>query len=566
MKNTENMKKVLTIFIVAALIFSSAFVCFGSDFMSVPELGGTIILKLNLSQAVVDNNLTYIDVDLAVVPFTENGRTLIPLRFVSEALGGEIEWDEVSQTIDIEFPAKKIFFRVGENIMYDNGTKVELETAPKIYNSRTLVPIRALAEALGKRVSFEDGWIAITENNVLWEGLAQNTKSAIYNSIYDCTFNDQLILQDKNNSGSSSSSTIPENPLNKYFKGNPLSTNAYVLNGGIVFPIEKVNTAGAKKFNDNLKDKNLKIKSLDMPLVLMEDGTLYQLTYNSTKQGVTMTLVYENVADFSVGDRFAIILRKDGRVYTKTSVKINEFITTATKPINFNLDVRSLHGVNMVDLRGQVKSVFAGREACFVIKNDGTLWAWGSNLKGKLGTGNEKDVPAEDIVEIVGIPEPQFITSALNHTLCIDKDGFLWAWGENAESELTTEFGKKTLKPTRFAGIRDVKYVTTAADYTMVVKTDGTVWVAGDNDRGKLGLHTIRRALEWTQITELSDVVYAKASDYYHLNGNSSVVTKDGTMYVWGSASPTRGSVYSKLNDIKPIKYASGLDVSSALD
>ena len=557
MKNT--FKK--TMLLIMVFILFCTFFCIGADtdLTGLPEMQGTLILKLNFSQAVVDNSLVGIDADIAVVPFTENDRTLVPLRFVSEAFFGEVEWIEATQTITIEIGETVLFFQIDNNTMYNGDVAIQLDAPPRIYNSRTLVPLRALAEALGKNVSFEDGWIVITGNKVNWENLASSQRYAIYNSIMDGTFVDV----GGDSSSGSGSFVVPPNSINDYFKGNPLSENAYLLNGTVVFPSDIIGASASKKFNDELKAKKIKLKRIQMPLVLSEDDTLYALGV-SDKKTVTMTMVAENIADFDMGQRFAIILRKDGIPYTKTGYKLNQFIPKSINILKFDVDIKDLHGRTLRDLRGQVKSVYAGRECCFIIKNDGTLWAWGSNLKGKLGDGTQTDRP--DPVEIKGIPDPQFIVSAINHTLCIDKDGYLWGWGENAEYELTNEFGKITTTPKRFTGISDVKYVATAADYTIAVKKDGTVWVAGDNDRGKLGVHTIRRALEWTQIPELKDAVYSNANDYHYCNGNGSVVTRTGDMYCWGTALPTKSSIYSKLNDIKPIKLGTNLDVSKVLD
>ena len=546
-------KKILIIFMVLCCVPVPYSMGAG---LSISE--GTIILRLDSNRAAVNNLLTVVDENKDVVPFTENDRTLVPLRFISEAFGAEVSWADNTRIITIEINKKKIFFQIDNYTMYNDSVPVELEAPPRIINSKTFVPLRALAEGLYKNVCFESGFIVITDSNVRWEEVPEGDRHAVYDVFLDGSYSDEI----------SEEAVIPpfvpmEN--SKYFKGNPLSTNSYLLNGSVVLPYNVVKDVAYKKFIENLNSKGIKIKRLEQPLILSQDDVLYTMEVTGNKT-ITLEEVSDNVADFAMGHRFALVLKKDGSLFARTDMTDTAFVPILIRGIDFDLDKRVIRGRSIKNLTNEVQSIFAGRETCFAIKKDGTLWAWGSNLKGKLGDGTEIDKTADEPVEIKGIPEPQFIASATNHTLCIDKEGNLWGWGLNDKSELTSEFFKTTLKPKRFTGISDVKYVATASDYTMVVKKDGTVWVAGDNDRGKLGVPDIRRALTFTQVPGLADIVYAKANDHYYPVGNSMVVNKSGEVFAWGTAVPTVTAVYTGIQNIKITKLDVLLDVSAALE
>lgn len=100
-----------------------------------------------------------IDIDFSkydnVTPEIENGRTLVPLRAVVEALGADVDWDEDTQTITLSYEDDEIVMTVGEKTAYVNGEEVSLEVSPRIRDGRTLVPVRFIAETFGLTVEWD---------------------------------------------------------------------------------------------------------------------------------------------------------------------------------------------------------------------------------------------------------------------------------------------------------------------------------------------------------------------------------------------------------------------------
>ncbi|MBE7050088.1 MAG: copper amine oxidase N-terminal domain-containing protein [Ruminococcaceae bacterium] len=88
-------------------------------------------------------------------PVLENGRTLVPLRAIFEALGASVEWDAVAQTVRSVKGNNQISLQIGSATMYVNGTPKTLDVAAKIINGRTLVPVRAVSEAFGGKVEWD---------------------------------------------------------------------------------------------------------------------------------------------------------------------------------------------------------------------------------------------------------------------------------------------------------------------------------------------------------------------------------------------------------------------------
>ncbi len=109
--------------------------------------------------------VTYVDTNnTEVKPIVQNGRTLIPVRFVAEKFGARVGWDDATQTVTVNGSGKLVKLVIGSNIMTVNGEETILDVPAQTINDRTLIPLRALVEALGKTVHWDDrGLIVITE-------------------------------------------------------------------------------------------------------------------------------------------------------------------------------------------------------------------------------------------------------------------------------------------------------------------------------------------------------------------------------------------------------------------
>lgn len=113
------------------------------------KLSSTIIkIWINKITAFVNNK----EYKLETPPIIINNRTMVPLRFIVENLGGEIYWYEEELKITILFPKKTIVMWINNTLSYVNGEKYFLESPPIIIDGRTLVPVRFIAEALGSFV------------------------------------------------------------------------------------------------------------------------------------------------------------------------------------------------------------------------------------------------------------------------------------------------------------------------------------------------------------------------------------------------------------------------------
>lgn len=90
-----------------------------------------------------------------VPPVIENSRTLVPFRKIFAALGAEVQWREETRQVLATGGGVTVELTVGQNTAYINGEPVSLEAAPKITSGRTMVPLRLVSEALGAGVQWD---------------------------------------------------------------------------------------------------------------------------------------------------------------------------------------------------------------------------------------------------------------------------------------------------------------------------------------------------------------------------------------------------------------------------
>ena len=114
---------------------------------------------------VIDSISVYVngtELTLDVPPMLENDRTLVPMRAIFEALGAEVSWDEESRTIVAVRGDTTVFMQVDDWYMSVNDEWIALDAPPRIVNDRTLIPLRAVAEALGAQVGWDEEMQTVT--------------------------------------------------------------------------------------------------------------------------------------------------------------------------------------------------------------------------------------------------------------------------------------------------------------------------------------------------------------------------------------------------------------------
>jgi flagellar hook assembly protein FlgD len=91
-----------------------------------------------------------------VGPEMVDGRTMVPLRKTAETMGFQVVWDEATRSVLLAGYGRSVTLKVGSRMALVNGKAVEMEVAPYLREGRTMVPLRLVSEGLGFSVTWDE--------------------------------------------------------------------------------------------------------------------------------------------------------------------------------------------------------------------------------------------------------------------------------------------------------------------------------------------------------------------------------------------------------------------------
>ena len=97
-------------------------------------------------------------------PALINDRTLVPLRAIFEAMNADVQWDQATQTVTSTRDGITIKLTIGDDKIYKNGQAITTDVPAQIINERTMIPVRVIAEAFGADVEWNGSGRAVLIN------------------------------------------------------------------------------------------------------------------------------------------------------------------------------------------------------------------------------------------------------------------------------------------------------------------------------------------------------------------------------------------------------------------
>lgn len=187
---------------------------------------------------------------------------------------------------------------------------------------------------------------------------------------------------------------------------------------------------------------------------------------------------------------------------------------------DFDIDVFGTETLEDIE----ITSVVEGMRHSIVLDTDNTLWAWGDNGNGQLGDGTTENryVPTEILGSVVDI------SAGSAHTIAILEDGSLWAWGDNSNGQLGDGTTESRYLPTRI--LNSVVAASAGSAHTVAILEDGSLWAWGNNFQGQLGDGTtINR---YSPVRIMSDVTFVTTGGHHTM-----AIRTDDSLWSWGNNS-----------------------------
>ncbi|WP_299505664.1 Ig-like domain-containing protein [uncultured Roseobacter sp.] len=244
-------------------------------------------------------------------------------------------------------------------------------------------------------------------------------------------------------------------------------------------------------------------------------------TYEGEAQIVASTV--------GAGNHFSVFLR-DGVLYSA-----GENVVSQLGNGSIGFDVKAPLAVELPEgFEGTIKSVAAGMLHTTFLTDDGDVYAFGFNNRGPLGLGDEDSrqsatkIDALDDVEIIGIENGNGVSYA------VAADGTLYAWGSNTNGQLGTGDQDERLVPTAVTALADetVLVATSGTSHTLALTDDGKVYAFGSNTDNQVNDSEDRRVIDPVRVEGLPEDIVAVTAD----GKTSFAVTSDGRVFGWGQS------------------------------
>jgi alpha-tubulin suppressor-like RCC1 family protein len=187
--------------------------------------------------------------------------------------------------------------------------------------------------------------------------------------------------------------------------------------------------------------------------------------------------------------------------------------------------------------------ISAGGYFSLSVRTNGTAWAWGCNIYGKLGD-NSTTNRSSPVSVVGGFCDWSQVSAGTHHSLAIRQNGTAWAWGDNFRASLGDNTATNRSSPVSVVGgFCDWSQVSAGMYFSLGVRTNGTAWAWGFNQNGNLGDNTScltapNRSSPVSVVGGFCDWCQVSAG-----SANSLAVRQNGTAWAWGAGN------YGRLGD-----------------
>jgi alpha-tubulin suppressor-like RCC1 family protein len=210
--------------------------------------------------------------------------------------------------------------------------------------------------------------------------------------------------------------------------------------------------------------------------------------------------------------------------------------------------------------------VSAGDSHSLGVRTNGTVWAWGCNGQGRLGDGTTTS-RTSPVSVVGGFIDWCQVSAGNTHSLGVRQNGTAWAWGLNINGRLGDGTTTSTSSPVSVVGgFTDWCQVSAGGSHSLGVRTNGTVWAWGNNGSGRLGdATTTSRTSPVSVVGGFTDWCQVSAGGTHSLG-----VRTNGTVWAWGCNGQGRLGDGTTTERISPVSvvgdFTDWCQVSAGID
>jgi alpha-tubulin suppressor-like RCC1 family protein len=177
------------------------------------------------------------------------------------------------------------------------------------------------------------------------------------------------------------------------------------------------------------------------------------------------------------------------------------------------------------------QALAAGAYHSLFLRKDGTVWAWGQNVAGQLGTGSTSSTPIPQPTQVNALPAIKALAAGIAHSLALDVSGNVWAWGQNASGQAGLGSAGGTVPvPARVTALSGIQAIAANGNFSLALGTDGRLWAWGQNASGQAGTGATSAAVATPTVVQGLPTLRAMAAGVNH----TLALDADGKVWSWG--------------------------------